>query len=331
MLIAFLLFIKESPAIDTPDPVDKNIPNVIIIILSGVRNSESITDPDHQYIPNLWNNMRKEGALYTNLVCLGAEFHVQAAAINTGRSWSAFCRIDTPTIFQYIRKKYTLPLHSLWSIGQLWGPLCHYNSSGYGDDTYPSELAQNLILTPELEVTFTKQESFFLSHVKENRKHFPGFTAYIWDAINEVDYRFFKKIIREFKPKMVQFVMQGTETAHYDTFARYALSLKRSDEMIFEIWQMIKNDPFYKNNTYLIVCPDHGRNLYYMQHNENAHDDPSHVWMYIYGPHIKKGITISRSVYHRDIFVTLAYIMDVETHPSEGKVLKDCFLYSKIK
>jgi len=328
----FLLFFKEGLALAAPEPSDKDIPNVIIITLSGVRNSESIADTTHQYMPNLWNNMRVEGTVYANLVCLDQEFHMPALdAINTGRNWHIYCKIDTPSIFQYVRKKYSLPLNKLWSVKQYWHTRTYYSCAGYMNDTYPSEVPLTLVTTPELEALFTKQERLFVKSFKKLWDDFQSFRAYMWDSLDEVYYRFFKKIVREFQPKMIQLAMGGVETGHYDTFARYALSLKRSDEMIFEIWQMIQNDPFYKNNTYLIVCPDGARNLYYMHHTENPHNNPGRVWMYIYGPDIKKGMTINRPVYHRDIFATLAYIMDVKTHPNEGKALKDCFSHFNIR
>ena len=61
------------------------------------------------------------------------------------------------------------------------------------------------------------------------------------------------------------------------------------DREINEIMDIIKTDPFYKDNTYLIVSPDHDRNTYYMQHNL-YNNKP--VWLYIYGPDIKKGTVI---------------------------------------
>ena len=131
--------------------------------------------------------------------------------------------------------------------------------------------------------------------------------------------------MRDFKPKLIHYLMQDTDCAHFSTFGRYVLSLKTADKKIFDIWQTIKKNPFYKDNTYLIISPDHERNAYYMHHDENAYDNPSKVWMYIYGPDIKKGVVIDRAIHHIDIFATVAYIMDVETHATDGKILKDCF------
>jgi hypothetical protein len=322
-LIISLLFFKESHAAGA---AEKDIPNIFILVLSGVRNSESISDPTHQYIPNLWGKMRKEGVFYTDLVCVDQEFHMPAVnAINTGQNQSIYFKIDAPSIFQYVRKKYALPQNKLWAIKEFCDCGNYYKTDGYAEDSAPSALPLDLRTSPEIEAIFTKQELSFANSFRGSSKN-TGLRVNIWDSIDEVFYRLVKKVTLEFKPKMLEFAMGGIDSAHYDTFARYVLSLKRSDEMVFEIWQMIQNDSFYKDNTYLIVCPDHSRNTYYQHHTQNAHDEPSHTWMYIYGPRIKKGTLIRRPIFHRDIFATLAYIMDVETLPNKGRVLKDCFL-----
>jgi arylsulfatase A-like enzyme len=118
--------------------------------------------------------------------------------------------------------------------------------------------------------------------------------------------------------------MAGVETAHYDTFGRYVISLKHCDNNIYGIWKMIQEDPEYKDNTYLFVCPDHSRNVYYMQHTENVYDDPSRVWMYVYGPGVKKGAVIKRKINHTDIFATLCAIFKIDAKSASGRVLKDC-------
>jgi hypothetical protein len=181
-------------------------------------------------------------------------------------------------------------------------------------------------MSNELKTILPKQVLDFVKSFRQMEVEFNNFEIYHWDTVDEIFCGIFKKIIDEFKPKLIHYVMAGVEVAHHDMFSRYCLALKHCDDNIFGIWQMIKSDPFYKDNTYLIVCVDHERNAYFMQHTQNAHDNPSKVWMYIYGPGVKKGAIIKRRINHVDIFATLAYIFKVDTWPTKGKVLKDCFL-----
>jgi len=115
--------------------------------------------------------------------------------------------------------------------------------------------------------------------------------------------------------------------AHYDSYSRYVLTLKMDDEIIYGIWRMIQTDPFYKDNTYLFVCPDDERNAYYRYHDSNARDNPCHVWLYAFGPGVKKGVTVSRPIYHIDIFSTVARIMKTNAPPIDSKVLSEVFSF----
>ncbi len=304
----------------------KDLPNVVMITLSGVRNSESIDDPTHQYMPNLWGKMLKEGTLYANLESLGAEFHMpQVDAINTGKVYPVYMRIDTPSIFQYIRKKYALPATKFWSIKHFVEKSYFLKTKEFKEDSFPCEVDMTFTMSDQLKQKLTGQELDFVKSFRQMEVKFMNFEIYHWDTVDEVFCGIFKKIVDEYKPKFIHYVMAGVEVAHHDMFSRYCLALKHCDENIYGIWQMIQKDPFYRDNTYLIVCPDHERNAYFMQHTQNAHDNPSRVWMYIYGPGIKKGEVINRRINHTDIFATIAGIFNVETRPARGRVLKDCF------
>jgi hypothetical protein len=321
---------------------------VFIVTLAGVRNMDTIDDPVRQYIPNLWNSMRKEGVLYTNLVNSNFSFHAPSVnAINTGRTYPFYSEdfrpltgsrhvVLTPTIFQYVRKKYALPGHKLWLMGHWFPRQAGLRTGRFGSGTYPCQMSFSLnghFLAPkELTDILTEQELKFLElSDKAKGSNIPTYAQ--WDTAGEIQYRFFRKIVGKYRPKLVHYVMGDPESAHYCTYARYVIALKRCDEKLFDMLRTIRTDPFYKDNTYLIVTVDHGRNQYYMQHLpcvENPGDPAcSRVWLYVYGPDIKRGAVLSRPVTHTDIFATVAEIMKVKTHASEGKVLKDCFTGKK--
>lgn len=306
-------------------------PNIIIVTLSGVRNIESIEDPTHQYIYHFWNYMRKEGVLYNNLINVNFEFHMPTVcAINFGISspCSYFkMKASVPSILQYVRKRYNYPAYKLWTIGHWDRTAFESATHDYSQDTFPcafSSARKNVIVSDELKDLLTKQELIFLKKFPSMTERTPGGFPY-WDSVGRIHYQVFKKILSAFKPKLVHYIMSDVEGAHCDTYSRYVLALRTSDEMIFELWTWIQNDPFYKNNTYLIVNVDHARDLYYAQHNEDACGSTSRVWMYIYGPNVKKGIVIDRPIQHIDIFATVAYLMDVKTHPTKGAILKEAF------
>lgn len=301
--------------------------NVIIITVSGVRQGDTIADPTHQYIPNFWNRLRPQGTLYTNLVSINQEFHMTAVdAINTGLDYHVLLRIDTPSIFQYVRKKYALEATKLWSLKHFIYQGAFLAKAGIPQDSFPCEVSLKLGMSPQLEELLDEQERYFVRNFSSKEKEFASFGLDHWDAVDEVFYRFFRRIIGAFKPVLVHYVMAAVETGHYDTYSRYLLALKRTDEIIYEVWQAIEGDPFYKGRTYLFVCPDHGRNSYFRHHDENAYDNPSRVWLYVYGPDIRRGAVIERPIHHKDIFATVSRIMQVDTHETDAEALEDCFL-----
>lgn len=324
-LAALLCFPAQSPC---EEDASFDGPRVFVVTLSGVRNSDSIEDPTHQYIPNLWNRMLPEGVLYTELVSLEQEFHMPPVdAIDTGVHYPFFSRVMRPTIFQYARKQYGLPATKLWLIKHFQGDGGYYKTEGFGEETFPSSITAGLDLPPELERVLSQGEYEFVSEFKSAKAKFSGFLFDTWDSIEEPVYELVRKVVREFHPVLVHYVLAAVETAHFDSYGRYVFALKNSDQKIYELWQIIQSDPFYKDKTYLFVCPDHSRNLYYRYHEANAYDNPSRVWLYVFGPGVKKGAVIGRPVYHVDVFATIAKILKLETHPTDGKALDDAFMH----
>jgi len=306
------------------------LPNVIMITFSGVRSIDSIDDVTHQYVPRLWNELRKEGTLYTNVIDLNYQFHMPVvSAILTGQVYSWNNKLIVPSIFQYVRKQYKLPISKVWSFGDWMIDDAVYKTIGYGRKTFPCQVASlQFKMSPETQELLSEQlntqEKVFLerfNHMTQKKIS----TWPQWDSLGDVQFALFEKVFKKFKPVMVHYVMNDVEGAHYGSYARYVLSLKKSDERIYQIWQWIQNDPEYKDNTYLIVTVDHQRNVYYMDHHDNDLKDPSPVWIYIYGPNVKKNIMIDREVHHIDIFKTVSFLLGLKTHDTRGNVLADCF------
>jgi len=320
-VLIFNLYVGNNSVADSP--------NIFIVTLSGVRNMDSIEDSEHQYIPHLWNDLRQKGTLYTCLVNENFEFHMPSIqAINFGVNSSRYSfelKSNLPSIFQYVRKKYRLPASKFWAIGHWFNSTYEFPTDKYAQNTFPCAFSlRNYSVSAQIFRLLTKQELISFDMVSSMMKRTSAQWPY-WDSAGAIQYQVFKKIVRFFKPKLVHYVMNDVECAHYDSYAKYILALKASDNKIFELWQFINQDPFYKDKTYLIVNVDHGRNLYYAEHDEDTYDRPSKVWMYIYGPKVKKGLVISRSIRHLDIFATVAFLMNVNTHTTSGNLLKDCF------
>jgi hypothetical protein len=326
VVIVFLILVTSVSAGDATfsktRETKKPIPNVVIIVLSGVSNSESINDQTHQFLPNLWHSIIDQGTLYSNVIPLDCQFHMPVVgAILTGLVYPFSGHLRAPSIFQYVKKAYSIPSNKLWVLGEWDRDYFGYKTTDYPQDTFPSQL---VALTYEMSSfaydLLNDEEKIFVEKYKKLKRGWPQ-----WDSLSAMQFTIFEKIMFKLKPVLIVDIMNDVESAHYDTYARYVLALRENDERIYKIWNIIQNDPFYKDNTYLIITPDHARNEYYMHHNDSIGDMALATWIYIYGPKIKKGAVINREVHHIDLFPTLTNIFNVSTHKHRGQRLGDCF------
>lgn len=70
---------------------------------------------------------------------------------------------------------------------------------------------------------------------------------------------FAEKIIRRFKPELLVVNMQDVDVCHTN-FTQYCNNLRRADYAVHHLWQTIQSTPDMKDNTILLVVPEHGRN-----------------------------------------------------------------------
>lgn len=310
-----------------PAAMAEGPPKVIILTLSGVRNSESIDDPDLRFMPNFFGSIGKKGCLYRKVISESLNFHMDVdQSVMTGKSYDYIESLTQPSLLQMVRKRYLLDREKVWGIGY-WGEFqSHASAEGYKEETFPVVLP---IVVRE------KQADSIADLLDEDDKRYLAgqnkmserklSTWPIWDGLNTFQTRIFTKIMERHAPVFMHFIMGAPEIAHCDTFAKYLVALKGCDDVIQQVFDMIQNNPAYKDNTYLIVFPDHGRNPYYQGHHL-AFNVSQSSWLYIYGPDIKKGAIIDREVNIVDLYPTIAQIMRIPLNENARTPLTDCFL-----
>ncbi len=294
-------------------------PNVIIMTICSVRNHETIDDPEHRYMPRFFREIVRKGFLYTNVVEKNYEIHMPSAkAINTGLHQSCNRPITVPSIFQYLIKQSILPKERVWAISHWYEGYSNFESSEYCEDTFPEFITFNLessgldYLLNRDELNYKKMASEILD--------WPN-----WDDRSRVLHGITKKILNKIKPKFVHYILNMVETGHYDSYSTYMLSIIETEKQILDVWNLIREDPFYKDNTYLVVVVDHQRDAYYMNHSERYFTPGRNVWMFIYGPGVRKNKSSDEEIYHVDLFETFSKIYGLKTHQNEGVFLESCF------
>lgn len=92
-------------------------------------------------------------------------------------------------------------------------------------------------------------------------------------------------------PKAIFVGLDETDSyAHGGMYDQYLHAAHRSDEIIRKIWMYIQSDPYYKDNTTLIITTDHGRGRGYRHDKMNWRSHgrlafgSGEVWMAAIGP-----------------------------------------------
>lgn len=116
----------------------------------------------------------------------------------------------------------------------------------------------------------------------------------------------------------------GDEWAHAANYQLYLDAAHSADAYLKELWEYLQSDPFYKDQTTVIVTCDHGRGDQGTKgwfHHGNLTVNADQTWLMAFGKGIPaKGILQSGSYYQNQIAPTLAKILGVEFHPAHEGV-----------
>ena len=94
--------------------------HVFIVVMDGVRYSETFGDSTHALIPHLYNDLKPEGTLFTNFYNRGITVTRQGHSTLISGTWQSIPnggpRLTRPTLFEYYRDEKGVPPTKCWSI-----------------------------------------------------------------------------------------------------------------------------------------------------------------------------------------------------------------------
>ena len=149
-----------------------------------------------------------------------------------------------------------------------------------------------------------------------------------------------REYIQKHHPRVLYLGLGETdEFAHQGKYDQYLQQATNVDKMIAELWYYIQTDPFYKNNTTLIITTDHGRGkkpTSWYAHNLFVRGSGD-VWQAMIGPGIEPlgEIKIPQQVYQKQIAATIANLLGkkfVSNHKVAAGIslqTKDAITYKK--
>ena len=277
--------------------------NVFVVCIDGLRGSEAFDAPDPSvFIPEMWGRLRPEGSVYYNFYNLGATWTTPGNhtivdgcwEISPNREdWRLF-RPASPTMFEYYRHANPqLPQDKVWAVvGKSNCDLIHHSGHPLYGEAYAASLDPS---------------------IESNRSD--GAT---WTAM--------QTIMDEHHPSLVFFHLGTVDQAGHMKWGWYLEAISDADRIVGELWDKIQGDPYYRDQTTLLVTTDHGR------HDDDHGGFRSHsgicegckrLFLLAIGPDIKAGQEFAEFRQQIDICPTVGEIMRFDTPLAAGRVLDE--------
>lgn len=142
-------------------------------------------------------------------------------------------------------------------------------------------------------------------------------------------YALAKSYIQSKHPKVVYIDFGDTdEYAHAGKYDHYLLDAHNLDSMIKALWDMMQQDPFYKNKTTFFIVPDHGRGTgkQWTSHGSGT-PHSNETWFMVMGPGIKPSgeVRTSEQIYQDQYAKTIARLLGFDYDPAgyqAGKIIE---------
>ncbi len=131
---------------------------------------------------------------------------------------------------------------------------------------------------------------------------------------DELTFASAKAYIKRKHPKVALIAFgEADEFAHHGQYDKYLRSITDADRMIAELWNYIQSDPFYRNNTTLLITTDHGRGKRTTTWTDHLFlvKGSKEIWMAAIGPDLLPlgEIKTEQVLYQKQIAATIADIL----------------------
>lgn len=136
--------------------------------------------------------------------------------------------------------------------------------------------------------------------------------------LDAITYQFGKQYMIDKKPRVLYFGLDETDDlAHQGNYRAYLQQANKTDAMLADLWNYLQSDPFYKDQTTLIITSDHGRGQVPVEtwktHGEKI-IGAEQVWFAVIGPDTpaKGEIKTQSTVYHKQLAQTFSELLGLD-------------------
>jgi hypothetical protein len=268
--------------------------HVVLVVLDGVRYSETFGDPSHSNIPVIWNQLMPLGTSFTSFRNDGITWtNSSHCSILSGRRDSVknngTQRPSSPTVFEYFRKQTGASAEQCWvALGKTKLQMLSYGTTpGYGV-AYGASVKTS---ASEYDDLYTFENA--------------------------------RSVLTTYHPALaiVNFA-ETDELAHNNHWGEYINAIRQADSLIGRLWKVIDSDSVLHDATTMIVVNDHGRHTTdFIDHGDHC-EGCMHIMMLIIGPDTPQGKIDSTDHWQIDIAPTVGRLLGFDTPLATGKVLE---------
>ncbi len=276
---------------------------IIIVACGGIRREESFSDDGLENIPHLYRDLLPKSAFYPFMSNAGVTSHYNTTSSILTGNWQRVddwgkSRPDSPTLFEYLRKRMRLAQDETWLISSNKALTSEIGASSmrdfgpaYGANViFPKQLLINAVVhaaargravhsadrstvQPEIEAMLSRENYDGLGWSVSGESSLPDPLTLdtIQQAIKELvrtnapatgdEFTFLvsAEVMRRFAPSLLVISFSDMEVAHFGSYSLHLMGIRTADRLVYELWNQVQALPAYKDNTTLFVLPEFGR------------------------------------------------------------------------
>lgn len=268
--------------------------NVIIAVVDGARYTETFgsTNPS-ETIPHLWNDLMPLGTVYNNFYNSGITTTNPGHATLLTGTWQTIAndgsqRPTSPTVFEYFRKE---------------------KSALESENYVVAGKSKLTILTnsddPDYGATYMASDIY-------------------GDITDDEVYLNLVGAMDAYHPKLILVNFPSVDRAgHSGIWDDYLSAITNVDNLIYQLWYKIENDPYYKNNTTLFITNDHGRHTANFSSHGDDCEGCQHLMLLALGRNIFPGKIVSEKKYQIALARAIGELLVFTTSGATGSSLFD--------
>lgn len=294
---------------DVPIPsqpiVEYKTKHVFLVVMDGLRYSESWGKSNQEYIPNI-KQLASQGVMCTNFYNDGQTVTLPG---HTAMTTGYYQLINNggleiplnPSVFQYYLSRSSKAATDAWVISS----------------------------KDKLEVLSDCQDPAWAGQYRPRTDCGVNgnYTGYRSDSIT---YRHLVDTLSKYHPGMVLLNFKEPDASgHANNWLEYIAQTKNVDKYIGDLWQFLQNDKIYAGTTTLFVTNDHGRHSNGIYDGFVSHgctcEGCRHIFLFGIGPDIKTNYIETSHYSLVDIPATMSELMGIKMPNGQGKVMSTIF------